>query len=383
MVYLDNAATTFPKPEEVYLFMDYFYRTCGVNVGRGQYQLAGKASNLVKETRQLLLELMDCPQKQVVFTPSATEALNIILQGINWKHGATVYITPFEHNAVLRVLNYLKGIYELSIIELPLDKENMRYDLEVIKYKFHQIKPDVLIMSHASNVCGLVAPIEDICNLAKQHDAICVIDMAQTAGLIRTNLSKVQADYIVFAGHKTLYAPYGVAGFILDKNATLKPLIYGGTGLESANQEMPTTIPERFEAGSLNIQAIAGLNASLRWIKHTGIDIIHRKEMDNKKLLLNVLEQFDNISIVGYAKGQEYIGVLSCTFDRYACDSIGQVLNDQGIAVRTGLHCAPKAHYFLGTFPQGTVRFSTGYFNEPDDFKNLHKALAFIADNSE
>lgn len=381
LVYFDNAATTFPKPDVVYSFMDSFYRTCGVNVGRGQHQLASKAGSCVKETRQLLLNLLGCPQKQVVFTPSATEALNIILQGIFWTDRATVYITPFEHNSVLRVLHYLQGIYELKIIELLIDKESMTYDLEGIKYQFQHIKPDVVVMSHASNVCGLVTPIEAICKLVKQHEAICVIDMAQTAGLIQTDLGKVQADYIVFAGHKTLYAPYGAAGFVLDKNAPLKPLLYGGTGLESANLDMPTTIPERFEAGSLNIQAIAGLNASLRWIMQTGIDIIREKEMANKRQLVDLLEQFDNVSMVGYSPCAEYVGIVSCIFDRYSSDSIGQVLNEQGVAVRTGLHCAPSAHNFLGTFPDGTIRFSVGYFNTNEDFYKLKIALKYIADN--
>ncbi|MHB8170942.1 MAG: aminotransferase class V-fold PLP-dependent enzyme [Thermincolia bacterium] len=382
MVYLDNAATTFPKPEEVYSFMDRFYRECGVNVGRGQHRLADKAGSLVKETRLLLLEMFNCPQKQVIFTPSATESLNLILQGVSWKDGYTVYITPFEHNAVLRVLYHLQKMYSLSIEELRVNKNNMTYDVEGIKYQFQSKKPDVVIMSHASNVCGLVAPIKEIFDLSKVYNAVNILDMAQTAGLIQTDLSIVNADYVVFAGHKTLYAPYGVAGIIFNKKASLKPLLYGGTGIESANPDLPITIPERYEVGSINIQAISGLNAALQWIMDIGISKIHQRETENLNQLLDVLRDFDNIEIIGLANPHNHIGVVSCVFDGYSSDNIGQVLSNNGIAVRTGLHCAPNAHRFLGTFPDGTVRFSVGYFNTNQDFIKLKGTLDFIAENS-
>lgn len=381
MVYFDNAATTFPKPEEVYKFMDSYYRGFGVNVGRGQYWLADQASNLVEETRTLLLELLGCVQKQVVFTPSATIALNIILRGLDWEPGSTVYITPFEHNAVLRVLEYLKNIYKLNIIELAVDKKKMNYDLEAIKYQFQEHKPNAVIVNHASNVCGLVAPIAEICRLSKSYDATTIVDMAQTAGLVPVDLESAFVDYAVFAGHKTLYGPIGIAGMILDSNTNINPFIYGGTGIDSANFKMPLTIPERFEAGSMNIQAIAGLNASLRWINSVGAKTISEQEKLNTQRLKNVLEQFDNIQLIGLSSSAEYVGVISCVFEGYNCDSIGFVLNKQGIAVRTGLHCAPNAHKFLGTFPAGTVRFSIGFFNSERDFNKLTQALSYIAEN--
>lgn len=382
IVYLDNAATTYPKPDEVYKFMDSFYRCFGVNVGRGQYKLADIAYNLVKETRQLLLELLCCPQMQVVFSPSATEAINIILRGIEWKDDFNVYITPFEHNAVLRVLKYLQNQYRINIVELMVDNKSMVYDLENIKYQFQNIKPDVVIISHASNVCGLIAPIEEICKMSKKYGAINIIDMAQTAGLIQTDLGNVQADYVVFAGHKTLYAPFGVAGFILKRESTLKPFLYGGTGVNSAELDMPSTIPERFEVGSMNILAIAGLNASLKWINRIGINNIFEKELANAKMLIEVVNQFDNIKKIGYVPGSDYVGVLSCIFDGLSSDNVGQILSEKGIATRTGLHCAPYAHRFLGTYPQGTVRFSVSYFNENNDFEKLFQVLSYIAVHS-
>ena len=271
--YFDNAATTFPKPEEVLEFMDSFYRECGVNVGRGQYKLASKASGLVEETRKLLLELNHCQNRQVVFTPSATEALNIILRGISIKDTANIYLTPFEHNAVTRVFHFLSNTKKVNIHILSFDKDLSIYDIDGIKNQFNTSKPDVVVISHASNVCGMVAPIAEICALSKSYGAINVIDMCQTMGLTDTNLNNENIDYAVFAAHKTLYGSLGLGGFICKSDAILEPLLYGGTGIDSANQSMPKYLPSRFEVGSQNIVAIAGLNAALKWLMAKSIKI--------------------------------------------------------------------------------------------------------------
>lgn len=379
MAYFNNAATTFPKPEVVYSFMDSYYRKTGINIGRSGVNTEGR---LLDENRMLMTDLFHCPSKKVVFVSSATEALNIILQGLTIGDNFNIYISPFEHNAVMRVINYLQTIYKLNIHELSVDKKTLRYDIEKIKYQFTENRPNIVIISHASNVCGILAPIEDICTMSKQYGAINIVDMCQTAGAIEIDLSKNIYDFNVFAGHKTLYGPFGVSGFICNGDIKLKPLIYGGTGLDSANITVPETIPERFEVGSQNILAIAGLNASLRWIKEVGINNIFEKEMSNRYKLINVLEKYNNINIVGYIPDNEYIGVISCIFDGYSSDNIGQILNEQGIQVRTGLHCSPLAHKFLGTFPEGTVRFSISYFNSDSDFELLEAALDYIEENS-
>lgn len=378
--YFDNAATTFPKPEEVYRFMDSFYRECGVNVGRGQHKLAAKATALVAETRKLLLDLNHCPNKAVVFTPTATEALNIILNSIIQKDKATVYLSPFEHNAVVRVINHLAQTVALNLITLAFDKLSVTYDLEKIGYQFSENKPDVVIISHASNVCGVVAPIQEICTLSKRYGAINAIDMCQTMGLVDTDLKTENIDYAVFAAHKTLYGSLGLGGFICNADARPKPMLYGGTGMDSANPMLPDKIPERYEVGSANISAIAALNAALRWSKEQGIGEIYAKEKVSHERLLALLENYDNIKLVG--KSEQSIGVVSCVFDGYGSDNIGQILSDKDIAVRTGLHCAPNAHRFLDTFPGGTVRFSVGYFNSNEDFAQLEEALDYIHDNS-
>ena len=379
IAYFNNAATTFPKPEEVYTFVDRYYREFGFNSGRGQID---SPSKLTKDTRNLLLELFHCPAKKVVFTPSATEAINIILQGLPITDNFNIYISPFEHNAVTRVLNFLQGLYKLNIFTLAVNNKSLTYDLEKIKYQFSENKPNIVVVSHASNVCGAIAPIKEVCTMSYQYGAINIIDMCQTAGLIDTDLSSDIYDFVVFSGHKSLYATFGIAGFICSGDIIPRPLIYGGNGFDSANPNMPETIPERFEAGSQNIMAIAGLYAALKWIKKTGINNIYAKEKENLTKLISVLKEFNNIRIIIPSCETDTVGVVSSVFDGFSSDNIGQILSNQGVEVRTGLHCAPIAHKFLGTFPSGTVRFSVGYFNTDDDFIKLKHALNYIYENS-
>lgn len=379
MAYFNNAATTYPKPEKVYELADKFYRQSGVNSGRGQINSASKLTAL---TRQMLLELFHAKNKKVVFTPSATEAINIILRGLPLTDNYTVYVSPFEHNAVIRTLHYLQGIYKLNIITLAVDETTLKYDVEKIKYQFSENAPHLVVMSHASNVCGVVAPTQDICTLSHGYGAINVIDMCQTAGLIDTDISGAIYDFVVFAGHKTLYATFGIAGFICNGDIMLEPLIFGGTGIDSANLDVPNTIPERYEVGSQNILGIAGLYAALEWNREIGISNIYAKEQENHDKLLNILNKYDNIKVLLPAKDVQTVGVVSCVFDGYSSDNIGQILSERDVEVRTGLHCAPTAHKFLGTFPAGTVRFSVSYFNTDEDFEKLEEALEYIYENS-
>jgi selenocysteine lyase/cysteine desulfurase len=315
-----------------------------------------------------------------VFTPTATEALNIILNAVIRRDKMTVYLSPFEHNAVVRVINHLAQTFALNIATLAVDKATFTYDLEKIGYQFSENKPDVVVISHASNVCGVVAPIQEICSLSKLCGAVNIIDMCQTMGLIDTDLNTENIDYAVFAAHKTLYGSLGLGGFICKADARPDPLLYGGTGVDSANPLLPDEIPERYEVGSANISAIAALNAALRWNKEQGTDEIFAKEKAHHERLLALLEKYYNIKVVG--KSDQSIGVVSCVFDGYGSDNIGQILSDKDIAVRTGLHCAPNAHRYLGTFPAGTVRFSVGYFNTDEDFAQLEEALEYIHENS-
>lgn len=379
MAYFDNAATTYPKPECVYSYMDEFYRVSGGNAGRGKYSMAQTAGGLIADTRRSIQELLHCPAKQVVFEPTATIALNIIIQGIVNTGVRNVYISPFEHNAVTRTLHHFEKAGTINVIQLSVDN-SLKYNLQKIRYQFESLKPDFVIVSHASNVIGLVAPVESIFSLAKKYDAVTLIDMAQTAGLVDCNVGSETIDFAVFAGHKTLYGPTGISGFVMKPAIKLPSVIFGGTGYESANQDMPDSLPEKYEMGTINISGIAGLNASIRWILGITVPVIHEKECENRKRLLEVLENYDYIQIVGNSEN-EHVGIVSCVIEGISSDSAGSIFDRQGIAVRTGLHCAPLAHMFLNTYPTGTIRFSVSYFTSNEDFEQLKRALDYIEEN--
>jgi len=380
MAYFDNAATTYPKPEVVYEQMDKFYRTNGANAGRGHYELAQSAGALISETRELIKELLHCPAKQVVFEPTATIALNIIIQGVIKNGAKNIYISPFEHNAVTRTLHYFEGNGDIKVHQLSVTPE-MVFDLERIKYQFESIQPDFVIVSHASNVIGVIAPVEEIFLLAKKFNAITLVDMAQTAGLVDCNIGLSVFDFAVFAGHKTLYGPTGLSGFVMNPEIMLPPILFGGTGFESANQDMPTSLPERYEMGTLNISGVAGLNAALKWNREQTVDKIYKHEVENRNKLISLLQDYWFIKIVGVSEKSSYVGIVSCLIDGISSDSAGNIFDNCGIAVRTGLQCAPLAHQFLNTYPTGTIRFSVSCFTEDNDFLELKNALDYIDEN--
>lgn len=407
MAYFDNAATTFPKPQCVYDFMDSFYRNNGGSAGRGSHALSLSAGKLISDTRKRLQEILHCQNKEIIFTPTATIALNMILQGIiasatlnnrnrnaDGERSRTVYISPFEHNAVTRVLNHFEQKGSIKVNVLPVQK-NLSYDFTEIESLFKKDKPDLLVVSYASNVIGLVQPVEKLCLLAKKFDCVTVLDMAQTAGLVDLNVGLETIDFAVFAGHKTLYGPTGISGFAMKAGFDLAPVLFGGTGYESANQDMPKDIPQRYEMGTLNISGIAGLYASTGWILETGIESIWMKEQDHRKCLLEILGKYDFVKVVGnchtdsrfLTKSQsleqevKYAGIVSCLIEGLPSDTAASVFSEQNIAVRSGLQCAPLAHKTLGTFPAGTVRFSTSYFTDDEDFLELEEAMEYIARN--
>lgn len=380
MAYFDNAATTFPKPEAVYTFMSDFYRSNGASAGRGNYGASLSAGALIAETRQLLQELLHCQAKQAVFTPTATIALNIVLQGLVKMGVKEVYISPFEHNAVTRTLHAFEVSGQINVHKLVVS-ESMVYDLERIRYQFEEKRPDLIVVSHASNVFGLISPVEEIFRLGKQFDAYTVVDMAQTAGLVDCNVGSNVIDFAVFAGHKTLYGPTGISGFMMKPEIKLPAVIFGGTGYESANQDMPLSLPERYEMGTMNLIGVAGLHAALKWINDISISSLREKEAQNRQRLLEILDDYWFIKVVGNFPKNEYVGIVSCLIDGISSDSAGKIFDKVGIAVRTGLQCAPLAHEFAGTYPAGTIRFSVSYFTTEQDFQELISALDHIEEN--
>ena len=381
LAYFDNAATTFPKPESVYSYADYVYRNFGVNTSRGRYGLAADAGSIKAESKSLLKRLLDCEGKQVVYTASATDALNRILLGLSLAKGSYVYVSPFEHNAVTRVLHHLEASNQIVLKILPFNHETLLLDDLELEKMFCQYRPSLVVMTHASNVCGAVLPVEHVFDIAKQYDSITVTDMSQTAGLVPLRLGLDCIDFAVFAGHKTLYSPFGIGGFICNKDEKrLSPVLYGGNGVNSLEQDMPEDIILMEEISSQNIYAIAGLHASVSWLLENHLEILE-KENRAKSNLLQILSSYSNIDIVGSHRECESIGVVSCVFDGYSPDEIGSILSARGVAVRTGLHCAPFAHRFLGTLPAGTVRFSVSSFTSCDEFDLLTAALDLIEES--
>lgn len=378
--YFDNAATSYPKPDEVYSFADKTYRTMGGSIGRGNGTQARSVSSLARESKDVLKRLLRCENKEVVYTSSATDAINRILLGLDLAC-KTVYVSPFEHNAVTRVLHYLRASKDVDVRVLPFDKTTLLLMEQEMLDAFDKKKPDLVIATHASNVCGAVLPVERICSAAKLYDAITLIDMSQTAGLIPLQLSMDTIDFAVFAGHKTLMAPFGIGGFISGVNENrLSPVIYGGNGVNSISQEMPQDIVLMEEVGSQNTYAIAGLLASAKWLlEHDDAPAI---ESERSEQLIESLRSHPNIQIITEGMACPSTGVVSCLFEGLSPDEAGSVLSDNGISVRTGLHCSPYAHEFLGTLPLGTVRFSVSPLTTVDDIRYLDEVLTFIEKNS-
>ena len=381
MAYFNNAATTFPKPAEVLEKAIELYKNAGMNAGRSGAEDNTVAGGIIEKTRKELLELFHVDASyEVIFQPSATHALNVILQGLKYESIGTVYISPFEHNSVTRILHAMKQKYKFEVVQMAFDKAKMEYDFARINKQFAERKPNVVIVSHASNVCGVVAPLKDIFTQAKKHQAITIADMAQTAGLLDTNLSDSQVDCAIFAGHKTLYAATGVGGLIIRNSIKPSLVLFGGTGILSASQEMPDQLPARYEIGSPNILSIASLYYSLQWISRTTRKAIEEKDKICYNTLLKLLQRYKNIKLVGIAK--DTVGIVSCLFDRLSSEEVGKIMSEHGVEVRTGLHCSPYAHEFLGTYPAGTVRFSVGYFTADSDFAKLEEVLDYIEENT-
>lgn len=380
MAYFDNAATTFPKPECMYDYMNQYYRNNGGSYGRGENEFSSSAKGLVEQTRLSIQRLLHCSAKQIIFQPSATVSLNVIIQGVISNGATNIYISPFEHNAVTRVLHHYESEEKIKVHTLTVNKD-LTFDLQRIKFQFDDVKPDFVIMSHASNVLGVITPFEQVFTMAKKHGAITLLDMAQTAGLIDADLGQDIVDFAVFAGHKTMYGPTGISGFVMNPSYKLKPVLFGGTGFDSANQDMPSVLPERFEIGTMNSQAIAGLFAALQWIEETGVQVIYEREKENRKRLIELLNAYDFLKIIGDSPKANYVGIVSCIIDGISSDTAGQLFAERKIAVRTGLHCAPLAHKFIGTFPAGTIRFSTGFFTSDEDFDSLRQVLDDLSDN--
>ena len=320
MIYLDNAATTFPKPESVYKAMDEINRFGAVNAGRGSYKMARSASKLISDTKQQLRSLVSVDSNvAVVFTPSITIAINQIVNGLRLIDGSTVYVSPYEHNAVARSVYQLSKKIRLSVKEIPIDEETLEIDVERLKYEFSKDKPVVVFCTHVSNVTGYILPVEQIFEEAKRYNAITILDSAQSLGLIEVNANKLNADVIAFAGHKTLYGPFGIGGFINVGRIDLDVFISGGTGSDSLNLEMPNGNEAKYESASSNIVAIAGLNAAL-------VELNQQKCIAKEKKLyeqlIEKISRIDGVKLYLPKESRKTVGILSFSLEGYTSEEL-------------------------------------------------------------
>lgn len=362
-VYLDNAATSYPKAPGVSYAVKHFIDDIGCNVKRGVYKGSLSAEEVVFETRELICRLFNFDKSDnVIFTMNITQSLNFILKGL-LKSGDHCIVSSMEHNAVMRPLMQLAGEgVEFSRAQCDLCGRLNANDIEAL------IKDNTkaVIMTHASNVCGTVLSIYEIGEICKEKGFFFIIDSAQTAGTLPLDFQQLNADAIAFTGHKGLMGPQGIGGFVVSERLAdvMNPYITGGTGSFSDSEEQPEYLPDKFEAGTPNIPGIFGLNAALKYLDSTGIDNIFSKEMKLTGKFINEVCNMRNVALVGLEDTMGRTAAVSLDFRGKDNAEISYELDrEYGIMTRCGLHCAPSAHKTLNTFPQGTVRFSFNHFN--------------------
>ena len=378
-IYLDQASTTYPKPECVAAAVYEYMTGNGSNINRGCYENAYDTEDIVLETRELLCELFDGPDcKNVIFTKNVTESLNIVLKGF-LKHGDHILTSSMEHNAVMRPLRQLEN-EGVSFDRIPCDKEGTLLIEEMESLLKKNTK--AVVMMHASNVCGTLLPLKEVGAFCKEHGLKFIVDCAQSAGVFPISMREMHIDALCFTGHKGLYGPQGIGGFILQEEMIeqITPLLSGGTGSISHTEEIPKFMPDRFEPGTMNLPGIFGLHAALEWLAETGMENIHYKEKTLTELFLKKIKELDiseeKISIIGKENVDERTAVVSIQTPERDVSEVAYLLDkNYGIMTRVGLHCAPSAHKTLGTYPTGTIRFSFGYFNTEEEVLFAVKAL--------
>ena len=381
-IYLDNASTSFPKAPTVATAMSDYITNRGININRGSYALAYDVEDIIYTTRQRLHPLFNGHDPaHVIFTQNVTMSLNMVIKGL-LKAGDHVLVSSMEHNAVMRPLTQLldKGI---TFDTIPCDSTGS-IQMDSIE---PLIRPNTvaLIINHASNVCGTIQPLESIGPICKAHNLQFIVDAAQTAGVIPIDVKACHIDALCFTGHKGLLGPQGIGGIILTKEMAqnLTPLIAGGTGSFSHLETLPTHMPDAFESGTLNLPGIIGLNEGLAYIESQGMENIHNHELALTQAFLEGLQSIDGINIVGKQNIQDRTAVVSITIDGMDPANIAYELESTyHIMTRVGLHCAPRAHQTLRTYPEGTVRFSFGYANTHKDVESALSALNTIVKSS-
>jgi len=398
--YFDNAATSWPKPESVYQYMDAFFRSHGVNPGRSGSLLAVEAEQMITQTRSLLAQFFgyNGPSSRVVFTLNGTDAINQAVQGLI-KPGDHIVTTRLEHNAVLRTTNHLERDNEISVSQVSPNRAGYISADDIANAIVDNTR--LIILNHASNVIGTVQPLAEVARIAREAGIYLVVDAAQTAGVLPINMEESGISVLTFPGHKGLFGPMGIGGMIVSEAVDLVPNRFGGTGVDSISTYQPEAYPYRLEAGTVSLPGIAGLNAAQHWFKEIGLSLanagnfdkvdnmshrdlcvlamkhIHDTEVACVERIETTLKKYPAVRIVGEATRDARVATISFTVDGISTAQIADQLDaDHQICARAGLQCAPLVHVDAGTVDEGgTIRLSPGFFTDEEDMQQLLNAL--------
>lgn len=378
-VYLDNSATTYPKPEDVYYSVFNYMKNIGANPGRGGYTNALEGDRIIFSCREALMKLFNFNKlENVIFTSNITQSLNVVLKSVI-KDGWHIITSSVEHNSVMRPLFSIK---EKKNIEVDIIKCSKDGTINIEDFE-KSIKPNtkLVVFTHASNVIGSIQPLEEIGRICKKNHIYFVIDSAQSAGSIPVDFHKLNCNALTFTGHKSLLGPQGIGGFLIDDilNNEASPFMEGGTGSLSQSAIQPDFLPDKFESGTLNAPGIAGLLSGVNYILKEGVATIQDREKELCQHFINGLLNINSIKVYGFKDASLRTPTISINSDKINNAELGFILDREfGIMARTGLHCAPSAHETIGTFPEGTLRFSLGPFNDKKDIDYTLYALNSI-----
>ena len=376
LVYLDNSATSWPKPKEVLESIRKAIEQYGANPGRSGHKLAIEAARIIYETREALAELfgLEDPER-VILTKNVTEALNLVLYGF-LKPGDHVITSSMEHNSVMRPLRDLekKGV---EVTQIRASEKGEIDPQDVLKSIRKNTK--LIVLVHLSNVTGTIMPVEEVLKISKDHGIPLLLDAAQSAGTIPINLKELPVDLLAFTGHKGLFGPQGTGGLIINTEGLeerIEPLMRGGTGSKSEEEEQPEFLPDKYESGTPNTPGIAGLGEGVRFILKEGIERIREKKEKLTLKLIEGLKEIKGVKLYGPLDPKKQIGIVSFNLEGKSPSEVSHLLDEKyNILSRPGLHCAPSAHKSIRTFPFGTVRFSVGYFNTEEEIEYAIRAV--------
>ena len=383
-IYLDNAATSYPKPEEVYRGIEAFVRASGANPGRGGHRRAVEAEAMINDTRRLLARLFHAPRpERIIFGHNATDGLNMAIKGV-LRPGDHAITSVLEHNSVSRPLNQLEKEGVITLDRLPATAEHL-IDPDQVARAFRP-NTRLVALTHASNVTGTIQPIGAIGRIARGRGVLFLVDAAQSAGVVPIDIENDCIDLLAFTGHKALLGPTGTGGLVVGERAEVRPWREGGTGGDSTRPVQPEEFPHRLEGGTPNIFGIAGLREGVRLLLERGVESVLEHERALIKTFVTALARRDRLqwygadTVIAESQGVGRVGLVGVNVPGFAPSEVGAILDEQfDIAVRPGLHCAPYAHEHLGTFPQGTVRLSVGILTTADEMRRAAAAIDEIA----